>query len=159
MKSAFSSLLYLQLFAIAESLVVAPARISFSGRNILSATTSSSAYSSPSGGSNNAQSSSAWGARSSGASVPSKTACESAVNVEWEPMSELERRIEDGIYYEHLPIINQVQKKQQMPGCHSKAKRIVDTEEDDDSPGVRAIFCGYRYTPEDYDRLKSADVA
>ena len=158
MKSALSSVLFLEILAVTESLVVAPPRTPFSGRNILSATASSS----PSGGPN-AQSSSAWGVRSSGAGISSKTACESAVNVEWEPMSELERRIEDGVYYEHLTDHYQVQKQQQkrdrMPGCHPKAKRIVETEEDDDSPGVRAVFCGYRYTPDDYNRLKSADVA
>lgn len=31
----------------------------------------------------------------------SPTARESAVIVEWEPVSELERRIEDGVHYEH----------------------------------------------------------
>ena len=39
-----------------------------------------------------------WGASRG---VPSKTARESAYACEWEPMTELERRIEDGINYEH----------------------------------------------------------
>jgi len=77
-------------------------------------------------------------------------------------MSELERRIEDGANYEHFPTDyhqnqNQHHSKERMPGCHSKAKRISETE-DDNIPGVRAVFCGYRYTPEDYNRLKAADI-
>jgi len=46
-----------------------------------------------------------------------------------------------------------------MPGCHPKAKRIVDEEEDGPSNGARAVFCAYRYSDEDYNRLKSADVS
>jgi len=151
MKYKLLSIIYLHFFAISESLVVeGPTRISFYGRNshkpsLLSAIPSPSSF------------------RSSGGSVPSKTACDSAVNVEWEPMSELERRIEDGVNYEHFPAAfhqNQNQphhRRERMPGCHSKAKRISETE-DDNIPGVRAVFCGYRYTPEDYNRLKAADV-
>jgi hypothetical protein len=72
------------------------------------------------------------------------TAMESAVGVEWEPVSELERRIEDGIHYEHWPS-NQV-RNQRVSG--------------DDSTEIhkkRGIFCGFKVTDEEYTRLKSAD--
>jgi hypothetical protein len=152
MKSKPFYLICFQLFAITESLVEKnPTRKSVYGRNnhhqasLLSAIPTSSSY------------------RNSGGSVPpSNTACESAVNVEWEPMSNLQRRIEDGVNYEHIPSAanhhDESQRHTRMPGCHSKAKRITENE-DDDSPGVRAVFCGYKYTQDDYNRLKAADVA
>jgi hypothetical protein len=71
----------------------------------------------------------------------SQTARESAVRVEWEPVSELERRIEDGIHYQHWP-----EKRRQY---HQKA--------DPDAPIRQGVFCGYITTQEDYKRLKSAD--
>jgi len=153
--SSIVSLFYLQLFIlVAESYVVIQSRNSAYGRQSFPRTTSLSAYTPPTGGSSQY---STWGSRSNGSTVPSKTACESAVNVEWEPMTELERRVEDGIYYEHIP--NHYREAQQMPGCHPKAKRLIDTEEEEeDSPGVRAVFCAYRYSEEDYNRLKSADM-
>ena len=156
MKSGITFLFYLQLLlAGAESYVVAPIRISDSRLNSNFALTSLSAYSPSPGGP------SPWGSRGSSAGVPSRTACESAVNVEWEPMSELNRRIEDGIHYEHMPhhyeSVNQNQKASRMPGCHSNAKRIVE-DEDDDINTVRAVFCAYRYSEDDYNRLKSADM-
>jgi hypothetical protein len=72
-----------------------------------------------------------------------RTAIESAVNVEWEPMSELDRRIEDGVHYEH-------------EHCNPKKqpRKFVTKEE---IPVTRGVFCGYRITPEEYNRLKSAD--
>ena len=154
MKSKPFYLICFQLFAITESLVTNPTRKSVYGRNrnhhqasLLSAIPSSSSY------------------RNSGGSVPpSNTACESAVNVEWEPMSNLQRRIEDGVNYEHISSAanhqdeSQRHTRKRMPGCHSKAKRITEND-DDDSTGVRAVFCGYRTTEADYDRLKAADVA
>jgi len=148
MYSPIASLLCLQLFiGGAESFVGNSARTS-------AAKTALSAYNTPpSGGANGA-----WGSRGSGSGVPSKTACDSAMNVEWEPMSELDRRIEDGVHYEHIPnFYNQLNEEQhRMPGCHSKAKRMDDF---DDAPGVRAIFCAYRYSDEEYNCLKSADLS
>jgi hypothetical protein len=75
-------------------------------------------------------------------------------------MSELERRIEDGIHYEHFPSKAQHaqhRRHEKMPGCHAKAKNVVD-HEDDDSPRARAVFCGYRYTKDEYNRLKAAEI-
>jgi hypothetical protein len=78
-------------------------------------------------------------------------------------MSELDRRIEDGIHYEHMPNYyqskNEYQKGSRIPGCHSNAKRMVDAEDDDDAHEVRAVFCAYHYSTEDYNRLKSADIS
>ncbi len=108
-----------------------------------------SAYSHSSGGSTHNMHSTPWGSRGSSAGVPSRTACEGAVNIEWEPMSELDRRIEDGIHYEH---------RRNHYESHSKTRRIDDAKDDDDSPPVRAVFCAYHYSEEDYNRLKSADI-
>ena len=83
--------------------------------------------------------------------VPSKTARESAVNVEWEPMTELERRIEDGVNYEHIPR----QGHKQNHDLQDSQNALMDDE--DDTPTTQGIFCGYRHTPEEYERLKSAD--
>jgi hypothetical protein len=87
-----------------------------------------------------------WGSRG----FPSKTARESAFNVEWEPMTELDRRIEDGVNYEHMP--NQAHRRQ------SGNKGNQDSSVDDETPSARGVFCGYRSTSEDYDRLKSANL-
>ena len=77
-----------------------------------------------------------WGSRS----VPSKTARESAFSVEWEPMSELERRIEDGVNFEYVSTANHRQQAHE-----------------EDIPCARGVFVGYRFTEEEYKRLKSAD--
>jgi hypothetical protein len=98
----------------------------------------SAAHPSSSGGS-------PWGSRG----VPSKTARESAFNVEWEPMTELDRRLEDGVNYEHMP--SQAHKRR------SGTKGYQDSSVDDETPSARGVFCGYRCTSEEYDRLKSAD--
>lgn len=71
-----------------------------------------------------------------------QTARESAVMAEWEQLSELQRRVEDGIHYEHWPEAseqsnNHAAKEPELPTC-------------------RGVFCGYRVTDEEYARLKSA---
>ena len=93
-------------------------------------------------------------------SVPSKTACESAVIVEWEPMTELERRIEDGIHYEHIqPSRSQHHSSKDGPSQGNRAFKEKDSEEEESQPKTRAVFCGYRYSEDEYNRLKSADVS
>lgn len=134
-----------------------------------SSSSSSSSYPSGTSSSGSANSSCSWGSSrstSGGPSgVPSKTAMESAVNVEWEPMSELERRIEDGVHYEHLaPSSFGRQQRQDIAGVTSRHSRTTFMGSDDDGnghhddslPRARGIFCGYRYTQDDYNRLKSA---
>lgn len=79
-----------------------------------------------------------------------RTAMESACLVEWEPVSELERRLEDGIHYEHWPT---------FPKPLSNRKKTA-LEEESSSPSIskkRGVFCGLRVTDEEYTRLKSAD--
>jgi hypothetical protein len=73
--------------------------------------------------------------------VPSKTARESAFNVDWEPMSELERRIEDGVNFEYI----------------RPTTRHRQLELEDDIPSARGVFAGYRFSDDEYNRLKSAD--
>ena len=87
--------------------------------------------------------------------VSRTTARESAVLVEWERMSELERRIEDGINYEHdvdLSDSNFVAGRNyhQNAAAGRKAKGSKKNV-------MRGVFCGYRATHEEIDRLKSAD--
>lgn len=69
-----------------------------------------------------------------------QTAQEAAVLAEWEQLSELQRRIEDGAHYEHWP-------ETRKPPDSAAA----------DSPVCRGVFCGYRATEEERNRLKSAD--
>lgn len=74
-----------------------------------------------------------------------KTRVESAVLEEWERMSELERRIEDGMYYEH-----------ELQSPRRQQRKEYATPKDD-ADAAKGIFCGYRTTDEDYSRLRSAD--
>lgn len=71
----------------------------------------------------------------------SSTARDSAAHVEWEPLTELQRRIEDGVNYGHWP--------------DDEAFR-GDFADEDEPERVQGVFFGYRVTKEDYDRLKSA---
>lgn len=80
----------------------------------------------------------------------SSTARDSAIHVEWEPLTELQKRIEDGVYYEHWP--DDEEEFRRVPDSSSDAD---DSEEEPES--VRGVFFGYRVTKEDYTRLKSAD--
>ena len=78
------------------------------------------------------------------------TARESAVLVEWERMSNLDRRVEDGVNYEHLP---------EIPTADSNGEnRSGETDADTgDIPHYHGVFCGYKSTKEESDRLKNAD--
>lgn len=100
-------------------------------------------------------------------SILSPTARESAVIVEWEPVSELQRRIEDGIHYEHYeydPLCDygSEEKKQMRKEYCREKKRNRDEDiigNGDDDCGVDygiGIFCGFTVTKEEMERLKSA---
>lgn len=68
------------------------------------------------------------------------TCREGAVIPEFEQVSELQRRIDEGIHYEH-------------------EERYFDVQEEtvfEEVTSVKGIFCGYRGTPEEKSRLKSA---
>ena len=79
-----------------------------------------------------------------------KTAMDSAVLAEWEPVSELERRIEDGILYEHWPVTRTKAKV-------SNQKSAAIGEESMYLNKISGVFCGLKVTTEEYTRLKSAD--
>ena len=64
-------------------------------------------------------------------------------------MTELERRIEDGVNYEHIPN-HYASQYHANNGYHR-------TSSEDGTPYSHGVFCGYRYTDEEYGRLKSAD--
>lgn len=87
----------------------------------------------------------------------SRTARESAVLVEWERLSELERRIEDGFRYMHDPEAfssSVFATHRTNPNCAARSGSGNAHMEDNALPGV---FCGYRVMPEEYNRLRSAD--
>lgn len=63
--------------------------------------------------------------------------------------SELERRVEDGTRYEH----------EELDDLFSQYGNFKTIEVDDGIPTVHGIFCGYRYTHDDYQRLKSANLS
>jgi hypothetical protein len=89
-----------------------------------------------------------------------RTACESAVLVEWERMTELDRRIEDGFRYEHDPdhyqssFMRSRRQSSSQPGGTCRASQNHGGK--DALPCHRAVFFGYRTTPEEYGRLRSA---
>lgn len=90
-------------------------------------------------------------ARSSGSS----TARDSAVLVEWEPVPEIQRRIDEGVHYEHYDENGSGGPRYGRRRTHrANAKRGTGVS---GTPSVRGVFCGYRVTNEEYARLKSAD--
>jgi hypothetical protein len=62
-------------------------------------------------------------------------------------MTELERRIEDGVNYDHM--LNPVHQRRPSP-------TDVQGSPVEDLPSARGVFCGYRVTSEEFDRLRSA---
>ena len=147
----------------AKSFILSPLTSLTTTITSLSAMPSSSS-SGPAGSGNGGPSSSQhWGVTRSNFAVPSKTARESAVNVEWEPMTELERRLEDGIHYEHIPNHYQQsygasQHAWQQQQRRKRKNTVSDKTSEEDAPSTRAVFCGYRYTEDEYNRLKAAEV-
>lgn len=87
-------------------------------------------------------------------SFSSKTSRESAVIVEWEPVSNLERRIEEGVNYHHdvfsYESIRQSKKNRRNMNV---GKQMM---EDDSMTRVHGVFVGYRVTKEERERMKSA---
>ena len=108
-----------------------------------------------------------------------KTAMEGAILVEWEPISELERRIEDGIHYEHFPDFEHMRQQARIDrrrsGGGGGGGRVdenqvdsttdhgnVDGNMDGDDANLKlaqGVFVGFRVTEEEVDRLRSADPA
>ena len=83
------------------------------------------------------------------------------MTVEWEPMTELERRIEDGIHYEHIPSYYSSPSDEYINNkrrTSSSTNNVDTTTTHDDDASSRGVFCGYRYSQEEYNRLKSAEI-
>ena len=72
------------------------------------------------------------------AGFPSMVDRESAVSVEWEPLAEMEYQLNDERRYEHFD---------SRSGQSAKANL--------DPQAVQGVFCGFRWTSEEYNRLKS----
>jgi hypothetical protein len=90
------------------------------------------------------------------------TARESAVIVEWEPVSELQRRIDEGVNYEHWVDDYDVQTTSNgRPGRRSRRQgsQTVNAagQQSAGPPTVKGVFCGYKSTNEERGRLRSAD--
>ena len=107
-----------------------------------------------------------------------KTAMEGAILVEWEPISELERRIEDGIHYEHFPDFEHMRQQARTARRRSggggsgrvDANQVDSTTDhvnvngnvdgdDANLESAQGVFVGFRVTEEEVDRLRSADPA
>jgi hypothetical protein len=121
-------------------------------------------------------SSSSYNSKTNKNGILSPTARESAVIVEWEPVSELQRRIEDGIHYEHYeydPLYDygSEEKKQMRKEFCRRGKRRngddignddggdVGNNHGDDDNGIDygiGVFCGFTVSKEEMERLKSA---
>ena len=85
-----------------------------------------------------------------------KTARESAVIVEWEPVSELERRIDEGIHYQHYNIEDDFETSTpQSKGFYNSGSGTNRANIEIES--VRGVFCGIASTREEINRLKSAN--
>lgn len=136
---------------------------------------SSSLYTTSNNSSNNFNSNNSYHNNKKG--ILSRTARESAVIVEWEPVSELERRIEDGVHYEHYdpPWEFGSEEKSRIRKEWKERMSKEDDNEDQcnnesksqwgfkgwngskDIKSVNGVFCGFRVTQEEMDRLKSAN--
>lgn len=94
-------------------------------------------------------SASGWSSRP----TQTRTMRESAVMAEWERRSELDRRIEDGTNYYHYDDI-------ESPGSRKQPRQNrKKTPPGDSASPIPGVFCGFRSTPEEYNRLKSAHLS
>ena len=85
----------------------------------------------------------------------SSTARDSAILVEWEPVPEIQRRIDEGVHYEHWDENGSGGSRHGHRRTHSANAKSGTSA--NGTPSVRGVFCGYRVTREEYARLKSAD--
>jgi hypothetical protein len=88
-------------------------------------------------------------------SFSSKTSRESAVIVEWEPVSNLERRIEEGVNYHHdVFSYESIRQSKKNGRTMNVGKQMM--EDDSMTTRVHGVFVGYRVTKEERERMKSA---
>ena len=71
---------------------------------------------------------------------PSMSARESAVNVEWEPLVEVHYHSNDEKRYDRFD---------------SRSGQSHSSKTSFDPQAVQGVFCGFRWTSEEYNRLKS----
>mmetsp|Transcript_23793 Transcript_23793/g.70309 ORF Transcript_23793/g.70309 Transcript_23793/m.70309 type:complete len:184 (-) Transcript_23793:141-692(-) len=100
------------------------------------------------------------GFRSGGAGAgpsPSTVMDSSAVlDPEWETVSELQRRIEEGSQYEHWPEFgSDAARRRRTEAADAKSRREASTRNAD--PSTRGVFCGFVGTEEERRRMRSAD--
>ncbi len=138
--------------------------LSFSNRSllVLQAAASATSSSGSSSHNNNNNNNSGPSSRSSHAQpTTSFTARESAVLVDWEPVSELDRRIDDGMLFEHDKTTTSSSKSHQRSHRDRNNHQHSSSNHQDSAatPTFRGIFCGYRMTSYEYQRLKSAHPA
>jgi len=86
-------------------------------------------------------------------SFHSKTARESAVLVEWEPVSNLQRRIEAGVDYEHY---TNDEDTATFQGSNRHSRRASSSSSEEMDTSIPAIFYGYTHSCIEKCRLKSA---
>ena len=79
-----------------------------------------------------------------------KTARDSAVIAEWEPVSELQQRIEDCINYEHWSL-DSMEGVASNPGIHQSLN-------EEEIHRCQGVFCGIKVSPDERKRLKSANL-
>jgi hypothetical protein len=84
------------------------------------------------------------------------------VLVDWEPVSELDRRMDDGMLFEHYTTTSSSSSKSHQRSHSDRNNNQHSSSNHQDSaatPTFRGIFCGYRMTSYEYQRLKSAHPA
>ena len=84
---------------------------------------------------------------------------ESAILVDWDPVSELERRIDHGKEYEHWPEKSFYGSSSYVNGNSNvnSFHRRKSMDEDHGMPCVRGVFCGFRSSVDERARLKNAN--
>jgi len=79
--------------------------------------------------------------------------------LDWERRTELERRVDDGSHYDHFMDFYCRDKTKNAAtkdgGPHDKKPNRED-DDDPSTPTLPGIFCGYRFTEDERERLRSA---
>jgi len=89
--------------------------------------------------------------------ILSSTARESAVTAEWEPILEFQRHYEEESCYEHFATSYEYDSEE---NCRRREQVHQNHDWGEDNgviQVVNGVFCGYRFTKEECQRLRSAD--
>ena len=80
--------------------------------------------------------------------------------LDWEQRTELERRVDDGSHYDHFRdfCCRDATKNAATKdgGAHDKKPNREEEDDDPSTPTLPGIFCGYRFTEDERERLRSA---